>query len=136
MNVDPILGSLADNGGPTFTHALLPGSPAIDAGDDSVLDPPLSLTTDQRGMPRLRAFHVDIGAFEFEPTNTPPVADNQTVTTTVDTPVGIQPSGSDADTGDTLIFIITSLASRGTLLDIQGTITGGALCGVRRFRAL
>ena len=27
-NVDSLLGPLADNGGPTFTHALLPGSPA------------------------------------------------------------------------------------------------------------
>jgi hypothetical protein len=32
INTDPLLGSLQDNGGPTFTHALLPGSPAIDAG--------------------------------------------------------------------------------------------------------
>ena len=32
---DPMLGPLADNGGPTLTHALLPGSPAINAGDPS-----------------------------------------------------------------------------------------------------
>ena len=32
INTDPTLGPLQDNGGPTFTHALLPGSPAIDAG--------------------------------------------------------------------------------------------------------
>ena len=30
VNTDPLLGPLADNGGPTLTHALLPGSPAID----------------------------------------------------------------------------------------------------------
>ena len=48
-NVDPRLGPLQDNGGPTFTHALLGGSPAIEAGDNSVLDPPLNLATDQRG---------------------------------------------------------------------------------------
>ena len=46
-NVNPNLGSLADNGGPTQTHALLPGSPAIDAGDDSKAP-----TTDQRGVAR------------------------------------------------------------------------------------
>ena len=34
--IDPRLGPLADNGGPTQTHALLPGSPAIDAGTDPV----------------------------------------------------------------------------------------------------
>ena len=32
-NTDPMLGPLQDNGGPTLTHALLTGSPAIDAGD-------------------------------------------------------------------------------------------------------
>src|SRR5262249_60978306 len=31
--IDPLLGPLVDNGGPTFTHALLPGSPAIDQGN-------------------------------------------------------------------------------------------------------
>jgi hypothetical protein len=36
---DPKLGPLMNNGGPTFTQALLAGSPAIDAGDDSVVDP-------------------------------------------------------------------------------------------------
>ena len=67
VNVDPKLGPLQDNGGPTLTHALLPGSPAIDAGDDSVLGPPHNLTTDQRGEPRRQGAHVDIGAYEFEP---------------------------------------------------------------------
>jgi hypothetical protein len=66
--LDPKLGLLANNGGPTQTLALLAGSPAIDAGDDSVLGPPLSLTTDQRGpgFPRKSGAHVDIGAFEFQ----------------------------------------------------------------------
>jgi len=65
---DPKLGPLQGNGGPTQTFALLSGSPAIDAGDDSVLGPPLSLTTDQRGstFPRLSGPHVDIGAFELQ----------------------------------------------------------------------
>jgi predicted outer membrane repeat protein len=66
---NPMLGPLQNNGGPTPTMALLPGSPAIDAGDDSVLGPPLSLTTDQRGPGFTRKFglHVDIGAFELQP---------------------------------------------------------------------
>ena len=66
-NTDPLLGPLQNNGGPTFTHALLPGSPAIDSGDDSVLGPPHNLTTDQRGKPRLQGAHVDIGAYEYSP---------------------------------------------------------------------
>ena len=70
--VDPKLGPLADNGGPTLTHALLPGSPAIDSGDDSVLGVPHNLTTDQRGpgFPRLQGAHVDIGAYEAAPAPT------------------------------------------------------------------
>jgi len=64
--LDPMLGPLANNGGPTQTHALLAGSPAIDAGDDSVLGSPLFLITDQRGFPRKLGSHVDIGAFEAE----------------------------------------------------------------------
>jgi hypothetical protein len=65
-NTDSNLGPLQDNGGPTATHALLAPSPAIDSGDDSVLGPPLSLTTDQRGtgFARRNGFHVDRGAFE------------------------------------------------------------------------
>ena len=73
---DPLLGPLADNGGPTFTHVLLAGSPAIDSGDDSVLGPPHILATDQRGagFPRLQGAHVDIGAYEsaLQPAAPPP----------------------------------------------------------------
>jgi hypothetical protein len=60
---DPKLGPLADNGGPTLTMALLPGSPAIDAGNTS-----LAPATDQRGFPRPFSLAADIGAFEFWPT--------------------------------------------------------------------
>jgi hypothetical protein len=45
---------------------LVGASPAIDAGDDAVTGPPLSLTTDQRGLPRLFGAHVDIGAYEAQ----------------------------------------------------------------------
>jgi hypothetical protein len=64
--LDPMLEPLANNGGPTFTHALQAHSPAIENGDDSVLGGPLFLTTDQRGagFPRKYCTHVDIGAFE------------------------------------------------------------------------
>jgi hypothetical protein len=41
INTDPLLGPLQDNGGPTFTHELLKGSPAIDAGDPNFTPPPL-----------------------------------------------------------------------------------------------
>jgi hypothetical protein len=61
-NTDPMLGPLADNGGPTPTMALLPGSPARDAGDDSVCP-----ATDQRGIRRPQGAACDIGAFEAVP---------------------------------------------------------------------
>jgi hypothetical protein len=55
--VDPLLGTLSDNGGPTQTVPLLAGSPAIDAGEDCS-------ETDQRGEPRKGA--CDLGAFEVQ----------------------------------------------------------------------
>jgi N-acetylneuraminic acid mutarotase len=55
--IDPLLGPLADNGGPTLTHALQPGSPAINRGD------PAAPPRDQRGYSR--AGVPDVGAFEF-----------------------------------------------------------------------
>ncbi len=63
--IDPLLGPLQDNGGPTFTHALLPGSPAINAGNNANI--PAGITTDQRGEPRIVGGIVDIGAFEAAP---------------------------------------------------------------------
>jgi hypothetical protein len=64
---DPDLGLLGDNGGPTLTKPLLPGSLAIDAGDDAVLSAPDNLTTDQRGAARRTGAHVEIGAYEIGP---------------------------------------------------------------------
>jgi predicted outer membrane repeat protein len=65
LNVNPRLGPLQDNGGPTFTHALLPGSPATDAGNPSFSPPP---EFDQRGpgFARIVNGHVDIGSFELQ----------------------------------------------------------------------
>ncbi|WP_406698513.1 right-handed parallel beta-helix repeat-containing protein [Singulisphaera sp. Ch08] len=59
VNTDPLLGPLADNGGPTQTMALLPGSPAINAGRNMP-----GVTTDQRGVPHPQGAAPDIGAFE------------------------------------------------------------------------
>src|SRR6266404_3494730 len=54
------LGPLQNNGGPTFTHALLCGSPAINAGDNTGAP-----ATDQRGFPRIVYGIIDIGSYEF-----------------------------------------------------------------------
>ncbi len=73
--INPLLGLLRNNGGPTMTRALLPGSPAIDAANPGgCLDANDNvLTTDQRGFPRPVAGDgdpdviCDIGAFEVQP---------------------------------------------------------------------
>jgi hypothetical protein len=61
--IDPLLGPLDDNGGPTLTHALLSGSPAIDAGNNAY-----ATAWDQRGpgYPRIVNGIIDIGAFEVQ----------------------------------------------------------------------
>jgi hypothetical protein len=74
--IDPMLGDLADNGGPTMTHALLEGSPAIDKGNS------FGESTDQRGEERPSDFDTvanatdgdgsDIGAFEVQASAPPP----------------------------------------------------------------
>jgi hypothetical protein len=61
ISADPLLGPLGDNGGATRTHALLPGSPAIDKGGDT------GLSFDQRDLPRVIGSKLDIGAVEFDP---------------------------------------------------------------------
>jgi beta-glucanase (GH16 family) len=58
---DPVIGPLQDNGGPTLTHGLLPGSPAIDTANPAFCPP-----TDQRGVPRPPGGGCDVGSFEFE----------------------------------------------------------------------
>lgn len=70
-NTDPMLGPLQDNGGPTLTQALLPGSPAVNAGDPAFTPPPFF---DQRGpgFDRVVNGRIDIGSFEVQsPTGTP-----------------------------------------------------------------
>ncbi|MGV3771430.1 MAG: choice-of-anchor Q domain-containing protein [Verrucomicrobiales bacterium] len=63
---DPRLGPLADNGGPTHTMALAANSPAIDFGSSEGAP-----SVDQRGFPRPYGSAVDIGAYEFRPSEPP-----------------------------------------------------------------
>jgi hypothetical protein len=88
INTDPILGPLQDNGGPTFTHALLPGSPALNAGDPNFTPPPFF---DQRGsgFDRVRNGRLDVGSYEEQallntptPTSTPTATPTLTATVT------------------------------------------------------
>src|SRR5262249_12304601 len=114
---DPKLGPLQNNGGPTFTHALLPTSPAIDEGDDSVVDPmgTYKLTTDQRGtgFPRKICAHVDIGAYEFMAA-TPP---------TVTCPGNISVNNDPGQNTATVSFSVTASDSCGNTLTPNCSVT-------------
>ena len=87
--IDPVLGPLTDNGGPTLTHSLLDGSPAIDAGSDTLV---VGLS-DQRGRARIFGT-VDIGAVEIQPDGiAQAVSDGFDVT--VDVSVTFDPRSND-----------------------------------------
>ena len=98
VNADPLLGPLADNGGPTPTQALLPDSPAIFAGTSIY-----RITTDQRGAPRFSG-HPDIGAFQTQPPLTVVYLDRyglghrpSVLTLTFDLPLAPDPARSPAN---------------------------------------
>ena len=113
--LDARLAPLGNYGGATQTHILLPNSPVIDAGSDCVINltcpsnnPPVALTTDQRGtgFPRKVGSAVDIGAVEFLPPNVV-----STVTNTNDSGAGslrqtiLDANATTAD--DTITFNIS-----------------------------
>ncbi len=90
---DPLLGPLADNGGPTLTHALLSGSPALDQGDPSAMAGAAGVPKyDQRGISfeRIRdgnppaSIVMDVGAFEAQ-SIPPALAGDYNLNGTVDT---------------------------------------------------
>ena len=68
QNVNPLIGPLANNGGPTQTHALLPGSPAVDRIPAVGANCP---AIDQRGIARPQGLACDIGAYEATPAVAP-----------------------------------------------------------------
>jgi hypothetical protein len=116
IGLDPMLGPLADNGGPTLTHALLSNSPAIDKGHS------FGFPTDQRGAPRPFDFSSttnasggdgsDIGAFELGMPN-----------------LNIQQVGSDAVLswpsyyGDFRLQFSTNLASSNSWISAGGSVS-------------
>jgi len=130
-SIDPRLGPLAGNGGPTATHLLQDDSPARDAGDNSAIaSPPFPGPpfTDQRGpgFPRILNNTVDIGSVEATPLPTPTATPTPSPTAT--------PSPSPAralnistrlrvGTGDEVMiggFIITGNASKPIVLRAMG----------------
>jgi uncharacterized repeat protein (TIGR01451 family) len=147
---DPKLGALADNGGPTRTHALLTGSPALDKGNTAI--PAITglscLPTDQRGISRPQGSACDIGAFEFAVS--PPSADLEVTKTDSPDPVlagsnltyvvTVTNKSSDtalsvevADTLPSGVTFVSASASQGSCGESSGVVlcnlqdlTGGA----------
>jgi CSLREA domain-containing protein len=89
FNPSFLLGPLQNNGGPTDTHALLPGSPAIGSGDNATC-----AATDQRGYPRPFGSNCDTGAYEYRATQPPtPTQPTPPAPTASPTPGCVPPPG-------------------------------------------
>ncbi|HZG39109.1 MAG TPA: choice-of-anchor Q domain-containing protein [Nodosilinea sp.] len=114
--LNPKLGPLQDNGGPTKTMALLPGSSAIDA-----VRSPFFPATDQRGIARKRGY-ADIGAVEYGHL---PVAQDDAATVIEGASVDLTVLSNDSDgDGDTLTIAAFTRPTHGTLQqNLNGTFT-------------
>jgi CSLREA domain-containing protein len=135
--INPQLGALADNGGPTRTHALLPISPALDAGDNCVTDAAhcsdaniSQLLTDQRGTIFSRIVDgpdvdstatVDIGAYEMQT----PLANLADTSTNEDTQLLVAFNAGDTST----ITSVTANSSNPTLVSNDSAHLAAAITG-------
>lgn len=126
--INAMLGPLTNNGGPTFTHALLAGSPAVDAGNNALAidEKSSALTQDQRGSPRIvdspdagSTATVDIGAFEFFLTfeNIPDATTKEDVSVSVSFNVG---------DGDPAVTSVTATSSEQALVPDANIAVSGA----------
>lgn len=141
LGVDPLLGPLQNNGGSTETHALLPGSAAIDGGDPVGCrdEANLVLTIDQRGFPRPvdgnqdSAVLCDIGAYEAPaiatpiPTTTPTATGTATAT---NSPLkSATPTSTTINTAETPTRIATVTATSTATATSTDTPTPSATPG-------
>jgi hypothetical protein len=114
VHADPLLGPLADNGGPTKTHLLVAGSPAVDAGDSALL-PPSAFDQRGPGYSRLRGAGLDLGAVETQPAG--PV--------TVAVVAGLAREGDPA--ASALVFAVRRAGNPADPLDVPAAFGGTAL---------
>ena len=133
--INPLLAPLGNYGGPTQTMALLPGSPAIDAGSnapavDANGNP---LTTDQRGLPRTVNGTVDIGAVESQGYTLTPVSGSTPQTalagSALANPLAVTVTPNNANDpvdGGVVTFTAPASAASAALSAASATIAGGS----------
>ncbi|RYX83627.1 tandem-95 repeat protein [bacterium] len=116
-SINPQLGALSDNGGPTRTVALLPGSPALNAGDPAIQANVNQFDQRGQGFSRVRDGRMDIGAFEVQ--NDAPSMESVTL------------DNASPKTNDTLIAQVQATDPDGETLSYsyQWTKNGEALSG-------
>jgi hypothetical protein len=118
--LDPKVGTLKNNVGPTPTRALLAGSPAIDAGTNTGAP-----TVDQRGFKRPVNNITDMGAYEYQPPGTTTVAVVNPNPSTVNQPVAITATVSADAPGSSTPTGTVSFYDGTTLLGIMSLNTNG-----------
>ncbi len=109
-SIGNLVGPLQYNGGTTLTMALLPGSPAIDAGVVVA-----GMTVDQRGIARPQGTTFDVGAYEYEPHTPDPGTNNQgndpsSNNSKSNTDLNANNRGKLANTGSGINILIASIA--------------------------
>ena len=147
LSGDPLLGPLADHGGPviwgqpTLTHALLPGSPALDYVPDGVVGCGGQYVTDQRGFTRPFDTLCDLGAFELNVNYAPIAADDlytttEEITLTVPISLGVLLNDVDGD-WDVITAVLSTTTPLGNLaLNSDGSFTylpNANFCGTDSF---
>jgi hypothetical protein len=139
-----LLGPLGNYGGPTQTFPLLPGSPAIDAGDDTTCAATGSGTVnnlDQRGVARTQGAHCDIGAFESQGFKLAPVSAGTPQWTAINSafpnPLAVTVTANDPTEpvdGGSISYAVTPVAgaaaalsaSTATIASAQASVTATA----------
>jgi Chlamydia polymorphic membrane protein (Chlamydia_PMP) repeat len=126
IHLNPMLGALQNNGGPTLTMALGSGSAAIDAAVDAICAASPVNNLDQRGVARPVGAHCDIGAVEQQPPSAPPPPSYWTA---IDIKPGSDPNAINCQNANGVITvaILTTDAFDATTVDHTTVTLAGAI---------